>query len=186
MNKQTKTLFRDGAFLADIWTELAEDAVYSGQNLVLVPFAQAIEYLKAGREMPEDFGVQVGSADDVEALAPFLGSIAVISLNFPSFADGRGFSSARLLRERLKFTGEIRASGHYILDQMPFLKRCGVDAFMISSDKVRAGLERGEWPEVTHYYQPVAGDGAGGVASRPWLRRKVEVPDQRESRTRGA
>ncbi|SNY93682.1 Uncharacterized conserved protein, DUF934 family [Cohaesibacter sp. ES.047] len=186
MNKEAKTLYRDGAFWSDEWTVLAEDADFSGRSHILIPFDAALMFLSQCNEKPEHFGVLVDADDDVEALAPHLDSVSVVAISFPGFADGRGFSSARLLRERLNFTGEIRAMGHYILDQMPLLARCGVDAFMISSDKVRAGLERGEWPEVTHYYQPVAADGADAIASRPWLRRKSTHPNRTgESSDRG-
>ncbi|PLW77554.1 DUF934 domain-containing protein [Cohaesibacter celericrescens] len=166
------TLYRDGAFHQDLWTTLEEGADLSDMNNVLVPFKQALELFVARTNLPQAFGVVVGAEDDVAELAPYLDKIAVIDVSFPGFGDGRSFSSARLLKERFGFNGEIRAVGNYILDQMPFLVRCGVDSFVISSPKVRVGLERGDWPEVTNYYQPTGADGDKTIARRPWLRSK--------------
>lgn len=173
LKKETApTLYRDGAFHYDQWQVLEEGAELCGMNNVLVPFKQALDLFAARTNLPQAFGVVVDADDDVAELEPYLDKITVVAVSFPGFGDGRGFSSARLLKERFGFKGEIRAVGHYILDQMPFLVRCGVDSFVISSPKVRAGLERGEWPEVTNYYQPTGADGDKIIASRPWLRRK--------------
>ena len=166
------TLYKNGQFIKDDWSFLDEGIDYAGADRVLVPFDQAITWLGESKNAPALFGVLVMPDDDVAVLAPYLDRVAVIAVSFPAFSDGRGFSSARLLRERFGFKGEIRAVGNYILDQMPFLLRCGVDAFAVTSDKVRAGLERGDWPEVSHYYQPTGTDQAEPIASRPWLRRR--------------
>ena len=53
----------------------------------------------------------------------------LIILDFPKFTDGRAYTQARLLRERLGYTGELRASGAVFIDQLPFLLRCGFDSF---------------------------------------------------------
>jgi uncharacterized protein (DUF934 family) len=56
-------------------------------------------------------------------------------VNFPKFADGRGYSTARLLRERYGYHGEIRAIGDVLHDQLFFMKRCGFDAYAVRADK---------------------------------------------------
>lgn len=71
--------------------------------------------------------VRLEPADDARALAPHLGQLARIDIAFPKFRDGRGFSSARLLREA-GFGGEIRAVGDVKVDQLAFLRRVGFDA----------------------------------------------------------
>ena len=176
MTNETKQhsapLYRDRAFHEDKWLTVGDDQSPSDVERPLLTFDKAIELLEARANLPECFGVVVEPGDDVDGLAPYLEQIALIAINFPAFGDGRGFSSARLLKERYGFKGEVRAIGHFILDQMPFLERCGVDTFLITSAKVRAGLERGEWPEVSNYYQPTAQDGEGPIASRTWLRQK--------------
>ncbi|HLS98089.1 MAG: DUF934 domain-containing protein [Porticoccaceae bacterium] len=71
----------------------------------------------------------IDSEDDIEPVASQLLTAPLIAVNFPTFMDGRGFSTARLLRERYGYQGELRAVGHVIQDQLFFLKRCGFDAY---------------------------------------------------------
>lgn len=59
-----------------------------------------------------------------------------ISINFPKFADGRGYSAARLLRERFAYKGELRATGDVLIDQLYFMKRCGFDTFALRDDQI--------------------------------------------------
>jgi uncharacterized protein (DUF934 family) len=68
-------------------------------------------------------------ADDPAALAARLAAAARVEVHFPKFGDGRGFSAGRLLRERYGYRGELRAVGHITRDHLPFLERCGFDAF---------------------------------------------------------
>ena len=68
-------------------------------------------------------------ADDPAAVAGRLGAAARVEVHLPKFGDGRGFSTARLLRERYGYKGELRAVGHITRDHLPFLERCGFDAF---------------------------------------------------------
>ena len=68
---------------------------------------------------------------DLESLSDDLSGFEVIAVNFPAFADGRGYSLARLLKERYDFQGEIRAIGDVLLDQLYFMKRCGFDTFLL-------------------------------------------------------
>ena len=171
--EQKPTLYRDGAFFDDEWVTLEDGQEIDGQNKVFVPFAKALALLESRSNLPEEFGVLVNPDDDVEELVPYLSIVRAVAIAFPAFADGRGFSSARLLSERYGYEGELRAVGNYILDQMPFLVRCGITSFAVTSEKLRAGLKRGEWPEVTNYYQPTGQDGAGTIASRPWLRQRL-------------
>ena len=65
---------------------------------------------------------------DARALIPHLGRLALIEVAFPKFRDGRGYSSARILREA-GFTGELRAQGDVLVDQIAFMRRCGFDSF---------------------------------------------------------
>lgn len=73
--------------------------------------------------------VLLGPADDPVALADRLDALHVIAIDFPQFTDGRGYSIARLLRERYGFKGEIRAVGEVLPDNISYLARCGFDAF---------------------------------------------------------
>ena len=73
--------------------------------------------------------VALANTDPVEALAPHVASLRLVVLHFPKFTDGRAYSQARLLRGRLGYTGELRATGGVLQDQLPFLLRCGFDSF---------------------------------------------------------
>ena len=81
------------------------------------------------RQRPAWPAVALANTDPVEALAGHVGSLRLIVLHFPRFNDGRAYSQARLLRERLGYTGELRATGGVLQDQLPFLLRCGFDSF---------------------------------------------------------
>ncbi|MBL8396404.1 MAG: DUF934 domain-containing protein [Candidatus Accumulibacter sp.] len=80
-------------------------------------------------------GVWLDSDEDPEALAGDIARLTVIGVNFPKFTDGRGYSSARLLRERYHYAGEIRAIGDVLQDQLFFMRRCGIDAYALRPDK---------------------------------------------------
>jgi uncharacterized protein (DUF934 family) len=119
-------LVKDGRAVADSWVAVADDAPVPADVPALVGFARwqaGRDALLAGRTAP--LGVRATSATLAEALAPALADVALVALEFPKFRDGRAFSTARELRERHGFTGEIRAVGHVIPDQYLFLVHCG-------------------------------------------------------------
>ena len=72
--------------------------------------------------------VRVEAGDDVRRLAPHLDRIRLVEVDFPKFRDGRGFSTARILREA-GYTGEIKATGEVLVDLVYFMRRCGFDSF---------------------------------------------------------
>ena len=74
-------------------------------------------------------GVRIEPDQEVEVLAYDLPRIAVVALAFPKFRDGRAYTSARLLRERFSYQGQIRAVGDVLQEQAGFMVRCGFDAF---------------------------------------------------------
>lgn len=93
--------------------------------------------------------------DDPQALAGRTAGLAHIAVDFARFSDGRGLSAARLLRERVGWTGEIRAVGDVITDLLFYMARCGFDAFALRSDQpVDVALAAfATFPQV---YQPAA------------------------------
>ena len=100
--------------------------------------------------------VRIEPGDDARELLPHLGRLSLVEVNFPAFGDGRGYSSARILREA-GYEGELRAVGDVLVDQLAYMRRCGFDAFepdqQLDKDDVQAALDR--WPEV---YQDAADD----------------------------
>ncbi len=108
-------------------------------------------------------GVKLSSDQPPSLIEDDLKHLDLVAVEFPRFTDGRGFSYARLLRERYGFTGEVRAVGHWFRDQMVFLQRCGIDAF--EADEDRALVEWSEAQrEISVVYQPAADD-------RSWVSR---------------
>ncbi|OQW78876.1 MAG: oxidoreductase [Proteobacteria bacterium ST_bin14] len=89
--------------------------------------------------------VRIEAGDDARALIPHLGQLALIEVSFPAFRDGRGYSAARVLREA-GYTGELRAAGDVLVDQVPLMRRCGFDSFAphapIDQVVLKASLER--------------------------------------------
>lgn len=98
--------------------------------------------------------VRLEPDDDARALIPHLDRLALIEIAFPKFRDGRGYSSARILREA-GYTGELRAQGDVLVDQIAFMKRCGFDSFApeapLNQADVEAALSRYD-----HVYQGAA------------------------------
>jgi uncharacterized protein (DUF934 family) len=72
--------------------------------------------------------VRIESGEDVRALLPHLDRLSLVEVSFPKFRDGRGYSSARILREA-GYAGELRAQGDVLVDQIPLMRRCGFDSF---------------------------------------------------------
>ena len=72
--------------------------------------------------------VRLEPDEDARLLIPHLDRLGLIEIAFPSFRDGRGYSSARILRES-GYTGELRAEGNVLVDQIPLMRRCGFDSF---------------------------------------------------------
>ncbi len=100
-------------------------------------------------------GIHLAGGDDVADIADDLTCFGLIALEFPSFTDGRAYSSARLLRERHGYTGELRAVGNILRDQFAFMLRCGFDAFEVRDSDAGAWGEA--LAEIRVWYQP-AGD----------------------------
>ena len=106
-------------------------------------------------------GVRIASHETPDALGADVHHFALVELEFPKFRDGRGYSSARVLRDRMGYKGEIRASGDVLRDQWLFMRRVGVDSFEV---RVGTRLEdfRAAMAEQTVFYQR-SSDGRAGV-----------------------
>lgn len=95
------------------------------------PDGQAVALPEATRATTS---IRLNVDDDIAALMPFLSHLQSVILVFPSFRDGRAFTQARALREKLRFAGEILAEGHPLPDQIDFMRRCGFDAVLLEDD----------------------------------------------------
>lgn len=109
------------------------------------PLEEVSVTLDAFLDQPDSTAVRLEAGDDARALLPHLNRIKLIEVSFPSFRDGRGYSSAQILRQS-GFQGELRAQGNVLVDQLPFMRRCGFDSFApekpIDPDVLEASLAR--------------------------------------------
>jgi uncharacterized protein (DUF934 family) len=147
-------LIRNGAVADDPYTDVTDDAALpDGPVIVSLQRWLADRDVLLARNTP--IGVRLSSDQSPEALAGDLDRLALVVLEFAKFRDGRPFSWARLLRTRLKFAGEIRASGDFLYDQIAFLVRVGFDAFALPP-AITPELFRRALREMTNVYQPSA------------------------------
>ncbi|MDS4015223.1 MAG: DUF934 domain-containing protein [Candidatus Accumulibacter sp.] len=134
-------MIRHGQIVADDWQILAlgegakAESVELPNGRTLLPLAVWLAHRDQVADRPESFGVWLNSHEEPAALVGDLARLAVIGVNFPKFTDGRGYSIARLLRERHHYQGEIRALGDVLQDQLFYMQRCGFDAFVVRADK---------------------------------------------------
>lgn len=155
-------LIRDGRLVADPFVDASALDAVPATGPVIVSLAQWQADREALLARGTAVGVRLKSDQHPGVLAPDLPRLAVIALEFPKFRDGRAYTYARLLRERYGYTGELRAVGDVLQEQLNYMRRCGFDSFdLVSPDPERA------WATVvgdhTVFYQ---GTGAGPV--RAW------------------
>jgi uncharacterized protein (DUF934 family) len=125
-------LLKHGRVSEDSWQPVADDAPLPADGSIVISFARfkAEPDRLAGRNAA--LGLRLKNSDDVRALADHVGRLGLIVLEFPKYTDGRAYSQARILREELGYTGELRAAGNVLLDQLLFMQRCGFDAFELA------------------------------------------------------
>lgn len=140
------------------------DAAEDGPKLL--PLAEALDHAQDNAP----FGVVLLPADDVRALAPILDRVAIVALTFPAFSDGRAFSQAMLLRQRLGYAGALRAVGTVLLDQVPLMLRTGFDSFEVDHAPTIKRLVEKRLPGIDLHYQPAA-DQTAQTPGYSWRRK---------------
>ncbi|MGE0801072.1 MAG: DUF934 domain-containing protein [Lautropia sp.] len=155
----------------DAWVLLPDsdaDAPLPDAAQLLVSFARwrrdGAALLAGGRRI----GVQLAPADDPADLGDDIGRLSLIAVEFPSFTDGRGYSTARLLRSRYHYTGELRAVGDVLRDQLFYLARCGFDTFLLA-DGVAVADALTAFGDFSETYQSAVDRG-------PLFERRAAVP----------
>ena len=163
-------LIKDGALAADRWT-LLPDAYSLGDVPERVPVAVPLALWLAERgalRARGNVGVILAPDDDPAALAEDAATLPLIAVDFPQFTDGRGYSTARLLRERHRFAGELRAIGDVLRDQLYLMAECGFDAFALREDRNADDALQG----LTDFSGLYA---ATARTPQPWFRRRKPV-----------
>jgi uncharacterized protein (DUF934 family) len=122
-------IIKDNQIGNDAWIYVTDD-VELGDGDVIVSVKNLFLIGKAALSNRKGkLGVRMTPEDSVADIAEHLPNLALVELYFADFTDGRLFSQAWLLRNRYHFTGEIRATGHFLPDQVFYLSRVGVDSF---------------------------------------------------------
>jgi uncharacterized protein (DUF934 family) len=137
----------------DMWTHVGDDEeLPEGQVIVSLARWQLDRDSLIARSN-SGLGVALDPEHHAEDIADDLEYFAVVALDFPVFRDGRAYSTARLLRDRYDFKGELRATGDVLRDQLFYMYRCGFDAFEVRPDRsIEDALKAFE--EFTVVYQP--------------------------------
>lgn len=168
-------IIKNRAVVEDAWTVVraAEDgtlpdvaALPAGKVIVPLALWQSSRDALVAAKRRDELGVWLAPDSEPADIAGDFDRIAVIAVDFPVFRDGRGYSIARLLRERYGYKGELRAIGDVLRDQLRFYERCGFDAYAVRADKdVRDALNA--FTEFTVQYQGAFDD------PTPLFRRRV-------------
>jgi uncharacterized protein (DUF934 family) len=134
------TLIKERRIVADSWHLLergpkGELPEVPARDDVIVPLALWLARREDFLAYPGKLGVWLDANEGPEAIAGDVQRFPLIAVNFPKFGDGRGYSIARLLRERYGFKAELRAIGDVLHDHLFFMAQCGFDAFALRDDQ---------------------------------------------------
>lgn len=127
-------IIKDKQIVENTYRYLADDESLSNGNIT-VSLARWLQEKAQLLSHDGQVGLRLTIEDDVTLIADDLNKIALIELNFPAFTDGRLFSRAKLLRIRFGYQGEIRAVGNFMLDQVFYLSKIGVNAFHLNNEE---------------------------------------------------
>jgi uncharacterized protein (DUF934 family) len=147
-------LIRRRELVVDEWRSIDADPQGTGGALIL-PLERWQTERDRWLSWNGRLGVRIAPAHRVEVLEPDLGRLALVAIEFTGPSEGRGYSQARVLRDRCRFCGEIRAVGYVKRDQLFFLARCGFDAFELS-DGVNAEQALAAFDDFSVAYQPAS------------------------------
>ena len=145
-------LIKNGAFVDDTFVTVADDEPMPANGTIV-----SLARLKRDRESllarNPPLGVRLQAQESPDALGADVHRLSLVALEFPRFRDGRAFSWARMLRTRMGYTGEIRAVGAYLYDQIVFMRRAGIDAFEVPEGFSLRQFQRA-LGEMSLVYQP--------------------------------
>lgn len=157
-----------GELRQDEWRHLDDREPVPEADAVTVSWARWQESDAALSARRSRLGLRLPNTAPVERLAAAVGRLDLVVLEFPKFTDGRAYSQARLLRGRLGFEGELRASGEVLRDQLLFMRRCGFNSFVVGERAVREDWAKA-FGEFDVFYQPAQDE-------RPWVMRQRLSP----------
>lgn len=142
----------------DAWIVIAKNSDYPAVDIeagkqVILPLSLWEEHRE--KSSSGNVGVWLDSDESADALSDHCDTLPLIAINFPGFADGRGYSLARQLRDKLNFTGDLRAIGDVLKDQMFFYQRSGFTSYLIREDRPADQAAKG-LTDFSLVYQPAS------------------------------
>ena len=146
-------LLKNGSVVEDIYIDASNAEQIPDSGAILISVAQWQEQRDNLARRADPLGIVLRSDEKPEVIAADLQHFAVVALDFPAFVDGRAYSSARLLRDRYGYEGELRAVGDVLLEQLHFMNRVGFDAFSINSSHAIRDWEIAA-ADISVWYQP--------------------------------
>ena len=166
-------LWRDGGFAEDSWGKLDDAEPAPATGGIIVSFARWSAERDALSARADPVGVAIAAGKDAPTQLAEAAKRPLVALNFAKFTDGRAFSYAELLRERLGFAGELRATGEVLLDEIALMERCGFTSFEIADPPTLRALREGHVPAPSLFYQPSVAPREAPAGTRPWLRKRA-------------
>ena len=148
---------KDGTIIEDRWVHVADGEDIPADSPVIVSADRWLSDRASLVHRDGQIGVRLRNDQSPEDLGEDLYRFGVVALEFPAFKDGRAYTQARLLRERYRFLGEIRAFSDVLRDQLLFMQRCGIDAFEIRKQADAEAFAQAAG-EISVFYQPAADD----------------------------
>ena len=151
-----KQIIKNKTICTDHWRYLADDDALPGDGEIIVSYPRWLRDKQTLSVFTGRLGLVIDGDIEVGELQNDLKHFDLIAVRFVEFKDGRGYSQARLLRERYHCQGELRATGNVLRDQIFYLSRCGFDSFEIDEGR---DLDEaiGAFSDFHAAYQPVGG-----------------------------
>lgn len=137
-------IIKNRAVVEDDWVVIAADeeggfplpeALPSGPVIVPLSYWKTHGDALSATHGKASLAIWLAGDDEPADAVPYFDAVTLLAVHFAVFRDGRGISTARLLRERHGWKGEIRAIGDVLRDQLYFMARCGIDSFAVRADK---------------------------------------------------
>jgi len=162
-------LLKDGKVVDDIWAFVEDGHELSPGGCIVVSLGRFLSEHDQLLARNRSIGVRLVNSDDPALLAPHLDQLHLVEVQFPKYTDGRALSQAQLLRRRLGYKGEIRATGQVLRDQLRLMIRCGIDAMVIAEADAE-GVYAASANEFSEFYQSAADTSESVFVKRQKLR----------------
>lgn len=166
-------LFRNGAFIDDAWRFIDAEVPLPAEGAIVVGKERYLAERDALERRSDPIGLLLQSGETLEGLEQDVRRFGVIVLDIPKYNDGRQYSIARILRDKLGYRGELRAQGDVLRDQIHALHRCGFDALEVQHPGTIEALRTGAVVFVREHYQPASLEGDEQPVSS--LRRRLRI-----------